>query len=240
MTELLCLKCLYLLLLYKVSPTVLDLVGLRTLRKIHLFVQRLGFLFRWNMLCCWRVFWWDVIGRELVLCEFAQMSPCDSTRLISPLTVILKQIFWFLDWVIMMVINIRRLLSPLNLMYFLSIGLFITLTQFRLSFINKLINLVNNNINFMGSKFMKIPLWWHHKKWRNDQLTVKHQPYQFNVIVTILFPQIIGWDIWQFCQPFVYSDLFMFCYLWEVFMVDYLFVYCVEFVIVIVLSLLGW
>ena len=191
------------------------------------------------MFCCRWVFWWDVVGNKLVLCEFAHMSPCDSTRFISPLTVILKQIFRFLNWVIMM-INVCRLLSPLNFMYFLSIGLFITLTQFRLSFVNKLINLVNNDINFMGSKFMKIPLWWHHQKRRNDQLTVKHQPYQFNVVVTILFPQIIRRDIWQFCQPFVYSDLFMFCYSWEVFMVDYLLVYCVEFVIVIVCSLLGW
>lgn len=214
MAKLLCLKCLYFLLLYKISPTVLLNIVISCccccwwsfFSKIILFAQRLRFLFwRSSMFCRWWVFWWYVIisgRRELILCEFAKMtsSSCYCTGLISPLvTIILQQpqhIFRLFNRRVMMMINIRRLLSPLNIMYLFPINsriqLFVIiinmLTPFILPLINQLINLINNNIYLMWGKFMQIPLWWHHQKWCDYQFAIKHQSDQFYVIVTILFP----------------------------------------------------
>lgn len=57
---------------------------------------------------------------------------------------------------------------------------------------------------------MEISLRWHHQKGCNDHLAIEHQPNELNVVVAILFPQIIRRYVRQLGQPLVYPDFIVF------------------------------
>jgi hypothetical protein len=131
------------------------------------------------------------------------------------------------------VIDVSRLLHP-DYFIVLVIGHVIRAigSKFTFSIFYNFINLINNNINLMSGKFMEIPLRRHHHKGGNNDLTVKHKPDEFNVVVAIFFPQIISRNVRQFGQPLVDTDLVVLAELGEEFVGGDLGVYGVELLVV--------
>lgn len=105
-------------------------------------------------------------------------------------------------------------------------------SDFTLSIFYNFINLIDNNINLMSGKLMEIPLRRHHHKGGNNDLTVEHEPDEFDVVVAIFFPQIISRNVGQFGQPLVDADLVVLAQLEEEFVGGDLGVYRVELLVV--------
>lgn len=104
--------------------------------------------------------------------------------------------------------------------------------HFPFSLIDHLINLIDNDINFMGGQLMKIPIRRHHQKWGNDNLTIKHQPNELDIIISVFFPKIVSGDIGEFREPLIDPYFLVFGYFGEVRVVGDLSVNQVELLVV--------
>lgn len=136
-----------------------------------------------------------------------------------------------LYWSAVMV-NIGWFLGPLNLVESFTVGTF-AIIHFRLSFIQQLINLVDDHVDFVWWKLMKVPLWGHHEKRCNNYFAVEHEPDEFDVIVAVLFPEVVGRNVGEFGKPLVYSDLFVLAYFWEILMLNDFFINLFELLIIV-------
>lgn len=101
-----------------------------------------------------------------------------------------------LYWSAVMV-NIGWFLGPLNLVESFTVGTF-PVIHFRLSFVQQLINLVDDHVDFVGWKLMKVSLWGHHEKRCNNYFAIEHEPDEFDVIVAVLFPKVVGGNVGEF------------------------------------------
>lgn len=128
-------------------------------------------------------------------------------------------------------IYIGWLLRPWYFIDFLSFwGLHLVLPLF---LVENFLHLTDNHTHLMIGQFVQIPIWRHHQERSNDRLTIKHQPNKFDVVISILFPKIIGWYIRQFGQPLIYPDFLVFAYSTEIFMLNYLLINLLELLVII-------
>lgn len=42
---------------------------------------------------------------------------------------------------------------------------------------------------------MKVSLWGHHEKGCNNYFAVEHKPDEFDIIVAVLFPKVVGGNV---------------------------------------------
>ena len=48
--------------------------------------------------------------------------------------------------------------------------------------------MIDDDVDLMVGKFMEISIGGHHLKRGDDDLTVEHESYQFDVVISVFFP----------------------------------------------------